>query len=151
MLWDCHSCGKKGHCSIFSQLTFEQAKEGDSWQVSCIVMTSLGNALVTSIKSHTDAEKKFRYGINCLFSSLRHVLLKLLDTYESSFWRSNRYRPWWDQLEDFLLYGLVMIGLITFPNSFVLGKNLECTVCLEDNFCFNLTFTVIRVTLILKV
>ena len=110
-------------------------------------MASLGNALVKSITSHTDAEKNFRYGISYSFSSLARVLLKFLATYQLRFQPSN-YRPWWDKLEDYILYGLVMIGLITLPNSFVLGKNLECTFC-KDDFCANLTFKNEVFTLIL--
>ena len=41
-------------------------------------MASLGNALVSKILGHSEAEKAFR--------------------------------PWWDNLEDFLVYGLVMLG-----------------------------------------
>ena len=101
-------------------------------------MASLGNALVKSITSHTDAEKNFRYGISYSFSPLARVLLNFLATYESSF-QPSIYRPWWEKLEDYILYGLVMIGLVTLPNSFVLGKNLECTFCIDD-LCDSLTF-----------
>ena len=104
-------------------------------------MASLGNDLVKSINSRTDAEKQFRYGT----SYFSHPLVQYMCCSNSCplmnrvSHLSNLYRPWWDKLEDYLLYGLVMIGLITLPNSFVLGKNLECTLC-KDDFCDGLNF-----------
>jgi len=42
------------------------------------------------------------------------------------------FRPWWDNLEDFILYGLVMLGLVVAPTSMVTGSPLECTFCKGD-------------------
>ena len=42
------------------------------------------------------------------------------------------FRPWWDNLEDFLLYGLVMLGLVVAPTSMITGSPLECTFCKGD-------------------
>ena len=42
------------------------------------------------------------------------------------------FRPWWDKLEDFLIYGLVMLGLMVVPTSMVMGTPLECTYCMGD-------------------
>jgi len=44
------------------------------------------------------------------------------------------FRPWWDNLEDFILYGLVMLGLVVAPTSMVTGSPLECTFC-EGDLC----------------
>ena len=44
------------------------------------------------------------------------------------------FRPWWDTFEDFLLYGLVMLGVITVPTAMATGTPLDCTYCLQD-FC----------------
>ena len=27
------------------------------------------------------------------------------------------FRPWWDRLEDYLIYGLVMIGIVLVPTA----------------------------------
>jgi hypothetical protein len=32
-----------------------------------------------------------------------------------------RTRPWWDNFEDFLVYGLVMLGLIVAPTAIING------------------------------
>lgn len=42
------------------------------------------------------------------------------------------FRPWWDNLEDLLVYGLVMLGLMVVPTSLVTGNPLECTFCQGD-------------------
>lgn len=42
------------------------------------------------------------------------------------------FRPWWDKLEDLLVYGLVMLGLMVVPTSLVTGNPLECTFCHGD-------------------
>ena len=46
------------------------------------------------------------------------------------------FRPWWDTLEDFLLYGLVMLGIIIVPTAMVTGTPLQCTYCLQDYCTF---------------
>jgi len=46
------------------------------------------------------------------------------------------FRPWWDTLEDFLLYGLVMLGIIIVPTAMITGTPLDCTYCLEDYCSF---------------
>ena len=47
------------------------------------------------------------------------------------------FRPWWDNLEDFLIYGLVMLGLLVVPTAMVIETPLECTFCKGD-LCENL-------------
>uniref|UniRef100_A0A0K2U8T8 Uncharacterized protein n=1 Tax=Lepeophtheirus salmonis TaxID=72036 RepID=A0A0K2U8T8_LEPSM len=42
------------------------------------------------------------------------------------------FRPWWDNLEDFLVYGLVMLGLIVAPTAIINGTPLDCNFCTED-------------------
>lgn len=39
------------------------------------------------------------------------------------------FRPWWDNFEDFLVYGLVMLGLIVAPTALVNGTPLDCNLC----------------------
>ena len=44
------------------------------------------------------------------------------------------FRPWWDNLEDFLIYGLVMLGLLTVPTSVIIGGTpLDCNFCQKDH------------------
>ena len=44
------------------------------------------------------------------------------------------FRPWWDNLEDFMIYGLVMLGLIITPTAIIMGTPLDCNYC-QDDFC----------------
>ncbi len=37
------------------------------------------------------------------------------------------FRPWWDTIEDNLLYGFVILGLITLPMTFFSRTPIECT------------------------
>ena len=39
------------------------------------------------------------------------------------------FRPWWDALEDFVIYGLIMLGLIVSPTTIFNGTPLYCTLC----------------------
>ena len=32
------------------------------------------------------------------------------------------FRPWWDSLEDYLIYGLVTIGVILVPTAIITGS-----------------------------
>lgn len=38
------------------------------------------------------------------------------------------FRPWWDNLEDGILYSLVVMGMITLPMTFLTGTPLDCTI-----------------------
>ena len=40
------------------------------------------------------------------------------------------FRPWWDALEDFVIYGLIMLGLIVSPTTIFNGTPLYCTPCI---------------------
>ena len=42
------------------------------------------------------------------------------------------FRPWWDSVEDFLIYGLVMIGVVLVPTAIITGTPLDCTYCVKD-------------------
>ena len=42
------------------------------------------------------------------------------------------YRPWWDTLEDNLIYILVMVGLIVVPSAIIMGTPLDCNFCQVD-------------------
>ena len=44
------------------------------------------------------------------------------------------FRPWWDSLEDYLIYGLVMIGVVLVPTAIITGTPLDCNFCQQD-FC----------------
>jgi hypothetical protein len=39
------------------------------------------------------------------------------------------FRPWWDTLEDFVIYGLIMLGLVISPTTIFNGTPLYCTPC----------------------
>ena len=39
------------------------------------------------------------------------------------------FRPWWDNLEDFVIYGLISLGLIVLPTQIFQGTPLFCTIC----------------------
>ena len=41
----------------------------------------------------------------------------------------NLFRPWWDRVEDVLIYALLMLGLIVVPTAMVMGSPLQCTFC----------------------
>ena len=50
------------------------------------------------------------------------------------------FRPWWDTCEDFLIYGLVMLGLLVVPTAMVMHTPLECTFC-KDDLCTDLNIS----------
>ena len=43
------------------------------------------------------------------------------------------FRPWWDSLEDYLIYGLVLLGIILVPTAIVTGTPLDCNFCQADH------------------
>jgi len=43
------------------------------------------------------------------------------------------FRPWWDTLEDFLIYSLVLLGIIVVPTAIITGTPLDCNFCQEDH------------------
>jgi len=47
------------------------------------------------------------------------------------------FRPWWDSLEDYLIYGLVMLGIILVPTAIITGTPLDCNYC-QDDHCSSL-------------
>ena len=50
--------------------------------------------------------------------------------------------PWWDNLEDFVIYGLITLGLIVLPTQVFSGTPLFCTACLEVNYLFMISFLI---------
>ena len=42
-------------------------------------------------------------------------------------------RPWWDAIEDFVIYGLIMLGLIVAPTTIFNGTPLFCNLCSKVN------------------
>ena len=49
------------------------------------------------------------------------------------------FRPWWDSLEDYLIYGLVMIGVVLVPTAIITGTPLDCNFCQRDYCGPNIT------------
>ena len=47
------------------------------------------------------------------------------------------FRPWWDSLNDLLIYGLIMIGLVLVPTTIVMGTPLDCNYCSSQTNCSN--------------
>ena len=45
------------------------------------------------------------------------------------------FRPWWDAIEDFVIYGLIMLGLIVSPTTIFNGTPLYCTLCTRPGQC----------------
>ena len=43
------------------------------------------------------------------------------------------FRPWWDTLEDFLIYSLVLLGIIVVPTAIITGTPLDCNFCQEEH------------------
>jgi len=43
------------------------------------------------------------------------------------------FKPWWDNAQNYLVYGLVMLGLIVSPTSIIVATPLECTWCSGQN------------------
>ena len=37
------------------------------------------------------------------------------------------FRPWWGTLEDFFIYSLVILGVITVPTAIITGTPLDCS------------------------
>ena len=46
------------------------------------------------------------------------------------------FHPWWDVLEDYCVYSLVLVGLMLVPQAIISGTPLFCTFCLE-HYCGN--------------
>ena len=38
-------------------------------------------------------------------------------------------RPWWEKVEDYCVYGLLVVGVILVPNAIILGTPLYCDRC----------------------
>jgi len=45
------------------------------------------------------------------------------------------FRPWWDNLSDYLLYGLAMISVVLLPTAMFTASPLWCNPCLEKDLC----------------
>ena len=45
------------------------------------------------------------------------------------------FHPWWDSLEDYLLYGLIMIGLMVMKTEMVTSTSLDCNYCQSEYNC----------------
>ena len=39
-------------------------------------------------------------------------------------------RPWWEKLEDFCVYGLLLMGVILIPHAIILGTPIFCQYCM---------------------
>jgi len=43
------------------------------------------------------------------------------------------FTPWWDNCQDFMVYGMVMLGLIVAPTAIINSSPLECIKCSPDD------------------
>lgn len=43
------------------------------------------------------------------------------------------FHPWWDDLEDYMVYGLIMVGVVLIPTAIVTGTPLNCNFCPNRN------------------
>jgi len=44
----------------------------------------------------------------------------------------NAFRPWWDNVQDHLIYGLITTGVIAFPKAMLNTSPIWCTKCTPD-------------------
>jgi len=44
----------------------------------------------------------------------------------------NAFRPWWDTVQDHLIYGLITTGVIAFPKAMLNTSPIWCTKCTKD-------------------
>ena len=49
------------------------------------------------------------------------------------------FRPLSDNVEDFMIYGLIMLGLIVMPTAIINSTPLYCTLCKNEGHCGNRT------------
>merc|ERR1711971_980552 len=45
------------------------------------------------------------------------------------------FRPWWDSLSDYILYGLAMISVVLLPTAMFTAAPLWCNPCLDKEHC----------------
>ena len=45
------------------------------------------------------------------------------------------FRPWWDQIEDWSVYLLLIGGVLLIPTSVPVGMPLDCTYC-KEKLCY---------------
>jgi len=45
------------------------------------------------------------------------------------------FRPWWDNIRDYVVYGLIMLGLIVSPTAIFNSTPLFCNLCTKDGQC----------------
>ena len=48
------------------------------------------------------------------------------------------FRPWWDSLEDYLIYSLVMLAVVLVPTAIIIGTPLDCNFCQVSSWPLNL-------------
>ena len=39
------------------------------------------------------------------------------------------FRPWWDQIEDWSVYLILIAGVLMIPTSVPVGMPMDCTYC----------------------
>ena len=79
----------------------------------------LGTRVIHSSQSDT------RISFNRDMAALGTALMSTLSHTD----QEKMFRPWWDNLEDFVIYGLVSLGLIVLPTQIFQGTPLFCTIC----------------------
>ena len=43
------------------------------------------------------------------------------------------FQPWWDTTQEFIAYGLVILGLVTLPTAMFSATPLDCNICTEED------------------
>jgi len=43
------------------------------------------------------------------------------------------FRPWWDNIEDHIVYTIVILGIIVAPTSLVMSTTLDCSFCTKTH------------------
>jgi len=44
------------------------------------------------------------------------------------------FRPWWDAIEDHIVYTIIILGILVAPTSLVMTASpLDCTLCRQEN------------------
>eukprot|EP00095_Tigriopus_kingsejongensis_P004020 maker-scaffold5_size1054832-snap-gene-1.15 protein:Tk04020 transcript:maker-scaffold5_size1054832-snap-gene-1.15-mRNA-1 annotation:"leucine-rich repeat-containing protein 8e" len=101
---------------------------------SKLVVTS-SHFIVTPASSflHFGKRKKSagaKFGETFAMASLGNALVSKILGHSAA---EKAFRPWWDNVEDFLVYGLVMLGLIVLPTAIINGTPLDCNFCQKDH------------------
>jgi len=45
------------------------------------------------------------------------------------------FRPWWDKMSDYILYGMTMLGVILLPTAMFSAAPMDCNRCIKPSDC----------------